>query len=108
MIDVANKTIDSNCAIPLSCDDVKVENKTISFVRDVEVAPFSPVYEDPYTWVDARSTTNIKNDVPPLEEPHSWEDDKCLGFKNEVYSLVVASDMEDWFHEDVSLHCFPD
>ena len=43
-----------------------------------------------------------------MEEHHSWEDDKRLGFKNEVYSLVAASDMEDWFHEDVSLHFFPD
>ena len=25
-----------------------------------------------------------------------------------VYSLVTASDMEDWFDEDVSIHCFPD
>ena len=32
-----------------------------------------------------------------MEEHHSWEDDKRLGFKNEVYSLVAASDMEDWF-----------
>ena len=77
-------------------------------VCDVEVTPFSPVYENPYTWVDARSTTNIKNDVPSLEDPHSCEENKCLGFKNEVYSLVVASDMKDWFNEDVSIHCFPD
>ena len=70
----------------------EVEDKAISFVRDVEVAPFSPMYEYPYIWVDARSTTNIKNDVPSLEDPHSCEENKRLGFKNEVYSLVAASD----------------
>ena len=64
-------------------------------------------YEEPYSWVDTKLTGLPSLPISEMEDPYSWVDDKRTDFNTEVYSLV-QSDMEDWFDEDVSLHCFPD